>query len=154
MQAVQKNVKGEINDMSNESDGKKIEVSCAIIERDGLVLAAQRSETMSMPLKWEFPGGKMKEGEEPDTCLKRELMEEMGITVIMKKMLPPLGHHYPDFTVTLYPFVCAIDAGEIVLHEHRAIAWMKFSELASLDWVEADLPVVYAYRRSFSSQTP
>ena len=69
-------MKGESNDMSNESDGKKIEVSCAIIERDGLVLVAQRSETRAMPLKWECPGGKIKQGEEPDTCLKRELMEE------------------------------------------------------------------------------
>ena len=70
-----KKVKGENNDMSYECDGKNIDVSCAIIERDGLILAAQRSEAMAMPLKWEFPGGKVKQGEEPDTCLKRELME-------------------------------------------------------------------------------
>ena len=58
-----------------------LQVSCAIIERDGLVLAARRSATMSLPLKWEFPGGKIDPGESPEECLVRELREELRILV-------------------------------------------------------------------------
>ena len=120
-------------------------VTCAIIERDGLVLAAQRSAAMSMPLKWEFPGGKIHEGETPEECLRRELVEELGIQVAVGKSLPASTHHYPTFTVTLYPYVCTITAGEIVIHEHEAIVWLPLDELHSLDWAEADLPVIEAY---------
>ena len=60
---------------------KHIHVTCAIIERDGLVLAAQRSAIMSMPLKWEFPGGKVDVGEGLEECLCRELAEELGVNV-------------------------------------------------------------------------
>ena len=63
---------------------KHIHVACAIIERDGLVLAARRSASMSFPLKWEFPGGKIDPGESPQECLHRELLEEMGVSVWYK----------------------------------------------------------------------
>jgi 8-oxo-dGTP diphosphatase len=123
-----------------------IRVSCAIIERDGLVLAAQRSGFMSLPLKWEFPGGKIKEGESPEVCLTRELMEEMGIHVAVNSPLPPTTHHYPAFTVTLLPFVCSIRSGTISLHEHAAVTWLPPRDLSSLDWADADRPVLESYR--------
>jgi 8-oxo-dGTP diphosphatase len=124
---------------------KHIHVTCAIIERDGLVLAAQRSEAMSLPLKWEFPGGKIDPGESPEECLRRELIEEMSVRVDVGESLPASTHHYPSFAVTLYPFVCSIASGEIVLHEHAAIAWLPPGELQGLDWAEADWPVIEAY---------
>lgn len=127
--------------------GKHIQVSCAIIERNGLVLAAQRSEAMDMPLKWEFPGGKIKLGEDPEVCLRRELMEEMGILLDVKSALRPSTHHYDIFTVTLHPFICAIVSGVIALIDHRAIAWLRPDELPNLDWAAADLPVIAAYRQ-------
>ena len=122
-----------------------IHVTCAIIERDGLVLAAQRSAAMAMPLKWEFPGGKIDGGESREECLRRELSEELGINVKVGKSLPPATHHYPALIVTLYPFICAIDSGEIVLHEHAAISWLPPEQLHALDWAEADLPVIESY---------
>ena len=100
---------------------------------------------MSLPLKWEFPGGKIDPGESPEECLRRELVEEMGIHVSVGESLPANTHHYPTFTVTLYPFVCSIESGEIVLHEHAAIAWLPSVELHTLDWAEADLPVIESY---------
>ena len=124
---------------------KHIHVTCAIIERDGLVLAAQRSAAMSLPLKWEFPGGKIDPGESTEDCLRRELVEEMGICVCVGKHLPPCMHHYQTFAVTLYPFVCSIESGEIVLHEHAAITWLPAESLHTLDWAEADLPVIESY---------
>ncbi len=122
-----------------------IEVSCAIIEKDGLVLAAQRSERMSLPLKWEFPGGKIEPGESPEECLRRELLEEMGVSVTVGKSLPASTHHYPKVTVTLFPFVCTIVSGEIVLDEHAAIDWLPPEKLHTLDWAEADVPVIESY---------
>jgi len=122
-----------------------IHVTCAIIERDGLVMAAQRSATMSMPLKWEFPGGKIDPGEKPEECLRRELMEEMNLRIAVRQPLPPATHDYPSVTVTLHPFICAIESGELRLHEHAAVLWLEPPMLYTLDWAAADLPVLAAY---------
>lgn len=124
---------------------RHIHVACAIIERDGFVLAAQRSATMSLPLKWEFPGGKIDAGETPQACLKRELIEELGIRINIVRPLSTSTHTYQSFTVTLYPYVCSIESGELVLHEHAAVKWCKPEKLALLDWAEADGPVIEEY---------
>jgi 8-oxo-dGTP diphosphatase len=124
---------------------KHIHVACAIIENGGKVLCAQRSESMSLPLKWEFPGGKIDGGESPEECLRRELVEEMGISVRVGKSLAPSTHQYPTFAVTLYPFICSIESGDIVLYEHAIIAWLLPEQLNTLDWAKADLPVIESY---------
>jgi len=100
---------------------------------------------MAMPLKWEFPGGKIDHGESREECLRRELFEELGIRVNVGKGLSPATHDYPAFMVTLYPFICSIASGEIVLHEHAAVAWIHPEQLHILDWAEADLPVIGSY---------
>jgi 8-oxo-dGTP diphosphatase len=124
---------------------KKIEVSCAIIEKDGLVLAAQRSESMSLPLKWEFPGGKLAPQETAADCLVREIKEELGVDITISSSLSPSDWQYPNFSITLYPFVCGLDSEEMSLAEHKCIAWVKPEELPDLDWAEADIPVVNDY---------
>jgi 8-oxo-dGTP diphosphatase len=128
---------------------KHIHVACAIIERGGKVLCTQRSESMSLPLKWEFPGGKINVGESPEECLKRELLEELGIEATIGAPLTVSTYHYPTFSVTLYPFICKMVSGEIVLHEHAAMVWLSPEELQSLDWAEADGPVIKEYKRRF-----
>jgi len=100
---------------------------------------------MSMPLKWEFPGGKLHDGESPEECLARELEEELGIGVTIKHTLSPVHHHYEEFAIELIPFVCTIAKGTIVLHEHRALAWLSPYELNDLDWPAADIPVITSY---------
>ncbi|ABL00582.1 (deoxy)nucleoside triphosphate pyrophosphohydrolase [Pelobacter propionicus] len=124
---------------------RHIHVACAIIEHGGLVLAARRGEAMSMPLVWEFPGGKIEAGETPRQCLRRELMEELGIAISVGAALEPVTHDYPSFTVTLYPFVCTMERGEITLHEHAAIAWLAPEALPSLEWAAADGPILENY---------
>ena len=82
---------------------KHIHVTCAIIEQHGFILAAQRSATMSLPLKWEFPGGKIDPGETAEECLQRELLEELELHVCLAKRLPNSTHHYPDFVIARSP---------------------------------------------------
>jgi len=124
---------------------KSLLVACAIIEQDGNVLAAQRSERMSLPLKWEFPGGKINDQESPEACLVREVMEELGLLVTVGRALPNASHAYNAFSVTLFPFLCTIAAGTLTLHEHKAVMWLPPDRLASLDWAAADLPIITAY---------
>jgi len=120
-----------------------IHVACAVIQRDGLILATQRSSTMSLPLKWEFPGGKLEAGESPEECLLRELQEELGITVRVGQGLEPVTHRYPSFAVTLYPFFCDQLQGQMTLYEHSAACWLPPNELSTLDWAEADWPLIF-----------
>lgn len=127
---------------------RHLRVACAVIERDGLILAAQRGAAMSLPLKWEFPGGKIRPGERPEACIARELAEELGVAVAVGRALAPTTHDYPGFTVTLIPFRCTITAGEIVLHEHAALRWLPPARLPELDWAAADLPVIAALARA------
>ncbi len=117
---------------------QNISVACAIIKENGKILVTQRSEVMRMPLKWEFPGGKIDSGETPAQCLKRELMEELGIEVDVGRALPQLTHLYPDFSITLVPFLCAITGGRLTLHEHKTFAWLSPEDLNGLDWAAAD----------------
>ncbi len=109
------------------------------------MLAAQRSTSMSLPLKWELPGGKIKHGESLEVCLRREIFEELGINIKILEKLPSSSHVYSEFTITLYPFVCSIELNEIVLHEHAAIMWIVPEEYKCLDWAEADIPVIESY---------
>mgnify|MGYP000961151768 FL=1 len=95
--------------------------------------------------KWEFPGGKIRTGESREDGLLREIMEELAIAVSIRRALQPYTHDYGDVTVTLYPFVCVIKEGEPVCREHSAIVWLDPKDLPSLDWAEADIPVVRAY---------
>lgn len=124
---------------------RHLHVACAIIESGGKVLAAQRSASMTLPLKWEFPGGKIEAGETPEDCLARELEEELGISVRIGTALPPATHGYEEFTVTLYPFTCLVTGGSITMHEHQALQWIEPARLPELDWAAADLPVICAY---------
>lgn len=130
-----------------------IEVSCAIIEENGKVLAAQRSNRMRMPLKWEFPGGKIDPGETADTCIIREIKEELGINIHIKAALPPVRHSYPDFRIRLHPFVCELKQGRIELKDHRAARWLDRAELLDLDWADADVAIVKSYLKRLEKGT-
>ena len=122
-----------------------IEVAAALVFRDGKLLITQRQADAHLGGLWEFPGGKIERGESPQECLQRELMEEMCISVHIERQLPETSHHYDDFTITLYPFICRVDEGTITLNEHVAARWVPPREMHSLDWAQADLPVIAHY---------
>ncbi|MBM3423754.1 MAG: (deoxy)nucleoside triphosphate pyrophosphohydrolase [Chlorobi bacterium] len=123
------------------------DVVCAIIERDGSFLVAQRPEGKSLAFKWEFPGGKVEEGEPVLEALHREIREELGISVTVSAPLTPVFHAYTDFSLRLLPFLCVIRSGEPAAHEHHAIAWITLNTIGDYDFPEADLPVLDEYRR-------
>lgn len=131
-----------------------LHVACAIIEKNGRVLSTQRSAAMSLPLKWEFPGGKIQPNEPTEDCLRRELFEELGIQINVGRALPPHTYCYQTFAVTLYPFVCTVESGELTLYEHAAFVWLPPAELYTLDWAEADLPVIQTYLYSLKAVLP
>jgi 8-oxo-dGTP diphosphatase len=120
-----------------------INVSCAIIvNQKREVFVAQRSASMKLPLKWEFPGGKIEENETSEECLIREIREELGIEIEIIRPLKVVEHHYDDSSIRLIPFVCKIKSGEIQLVEHASYQWVRPKELLDLDWAEADLPIL------------
>lgn len=132
---------------------KHLQVACGIIEKDGKLFAAQRSASMSLPLKWEFPGGKLRETERPDECLKRELLEELGIEVTVGHQLPSITYRYAAMEVTLYPFFCRISKGQITLHEHAACYWLHPDELPNLDWADADWALIENCQREIQGRS-
>lgn len=81
-------------------------VTCAIIEHHNKILICQRSKRMKLPLKWEFPGGKVEIGESKEDCLKREIQEELGLEVEIGSALTMVEHNDPEFSLCLYPFLC------------------------------------------------
>ena len=98
---------------------------------------------MKLPLKWEFPGGKLEADESLEACLKREIREELGIEIEILQQLPTFKHSYSkNFNIELFPFRCNIATQEIHLAEHKQIKWLGLEELNDLDWAEADVPVV------------
>lgn len=123
-----------------------IKVTCAvIIDNEARILAAQRSNNMSLPLKWEFPGGKIEANETPEECLIREIKEELNISVNIIKVLPTNTHAYSDITIELIPFLCAHVKGDIILKEHIDFKWLDKNDLLALDWADADVPIVKYY---------
>ena len=117
------------------------EVTCAIIIQENKVLITQRSETMPHPLKWEFPGGKLKPGESPEKCIKREICEELNLHIVVDQMLPTVIFDYGKYDIKLIPFICRIHSGTISLAQHKAFKWAEKNELEHFDLLEADLAV-------------
>lgn len=132
------------------SNPTPIPVVCALIVRDGLLLLAQRPTDKHLPLKWEFPGGKVESGEEPAAAIVREIREELGCVVVITRALPHFRHDYQTVVIEMIPFVCTLAPSSPAPqpHEHIALAWVDPGELATYDLAPADLPVVASYLRS------
>ncbi|MFA7615117.1 MAG: (deoxy)nucleoside triphosphate pyrophosphohydrolase [Weeksellaceae bacterium] len=119
-----------------------IDVSCAIILNQNKVLIAQRNKNGKLPLKWEFPGGKVEKFETIKKSLIREIKEELNIEIEIIERLSPVEHHYSDFSIRLHPFLCNFKSGNLMVKEHEEIQWAEKSDLLNFDWAEADLPIV------------
>lgn len=129
----------------NNVNNKPLQVCCAIIESDGKILIAQRSEKMNLALKWEFPGGKIEKGETAENCIVREIKEELGIDIKVKDRLKENVHDYGSRVIELIPFVCCVNGGKIKVLEHKNIIWDKAEKLNDLDFAGADIPIYNEY---------
>jgi 8-oxo-dGTP diphosphatase len=121
-------------------------VAGLILDPAGRLLACKRPEGKHLGGKWEFPGGKVEEGEDPVAALVRELEEELGIFVEAGKALTPVVWDYGRGPIRLHPFVCTVASGEPHPHEHEEIRWCRAEELGALDWAAADVPILEEWR--------
>jgi 8-oxo-dGTP diphosphatase len=117
-------------------------VLCAIITFPSGILAVQRSARMSLPLTWEFPGGKLEPGETEAECLRREIREELNIDVALDQRLSPVEHHYPHISIQLIPYTARYLSGTLTLREHKGYRFLQKEELEGLEWAAADVPVM------------
>jgi len=119
------------------------QVVAALILKDGKVLVCQRTRHQSMPLKWEFPGGKIEDGEQPRDALRRELEEELGIDARIGEEVARIRHDYKNGgAVELRFYVVNEYAGEMENRIFRDVRWASRSELPKYDFLEADRELV------------
>ncbi len=119
-------------------------VACALVDVDGRVLIAQRPADKTMAGLWEFPGGKVSDGERPEAALIRELREELGIDV-SQACLAPLtfaSHAYDDFHLLMPLYVCRRWKGEVRRLEHQALRWVRPVRLREFPMPPADIPLI------------
>tara|TARA_B110000459_G_C16610487_1_gene495829 strand:- start:2617 stop:3012 length:396 start_codon:yes stop_codon:yes gene_type:complete len=123
---------------------KKIEVVAGIIYCKNLILCVQRPKNKLHYIseKFEFPGGKIEEGETQKEALKREILEELNISTKIKSLFMTVVHEYPDFELTMHTFICEVETKELTLVEHLDQKWLTTEELKTLDWAAADIPIV------------
>ena len=123
---------------------KKVEVVAAIICHDNEILCVQRPESKLAYIskKFEFPGGKLENGETREEALKREIIEELEIEPLIKDFFLTVVHPYPDFELTMHSYLCEASTKELQLNEHISMKWLTRDKLSLLDWAGADLPIV------------
>lgn len=124
-----------------------IRVTAAIIISSGKVFIAKRKPPGRMPGMWEFPGGKIEDGETPEQCLKRELNEEFGIDVLIGQHVGTSIYPYDFYTVELMAYRTKITDGKIKLNAHADMAWVEPGDLGGYEFAPADIPFVEMIRR-------
>ena len=125
-----------------------IVAACALLDREGAVLLAKRPVGRPLAGLWEFPGGKVEAGEQPEEALIRELREELGID-IAKEDLTPLtfaSHAYPDFHLLMPVYLCRRWQGHLTAHEGQELLWVRPDTLHLYDMPPADAPLKIALR--------
>ncbi len=134
-------------------EADRIDVVGAAIVLGSRCLAALRSANMALPLQWEFPGGKVAEGESPEDALVREIAEELGLEIRVGEWLAEGRDDRGEPAVVLQVYRAELVGGALHLDEHREIRWVDAEELDDLDWAVADLPAVEAVRGLLRSRS-
>lgn len=121
---------------------RTIEVVAAVIrDTENHILATQRGYG-EFEGKWEFPGGKIEAGETPQTALKREIQEELGIDILVGEFICISEYDYPTFHLIMHSYLCTITDGNVELREHKSARWLTSDKFDSLDWLPADQTII------------
>lgn len=127
---------------------KNVEVVAAIIKKNDAFLALQRNENKHpyISFKYEFPGGKVEVGEDLKEALRREIIEEMALDLPLDAMtyFMTVEHTYPHFHIKMHSYLCEVESVAFELKEHIDARWLTDETLFSVDWAEADVPIVKA----------
>ena len=123
---------------------KTIQVVAGIVIYQDKILCVQRgiNKYKYISHKWEFPGGKVEPGETHEEGVQRELLEELNLQVRDLRHCITINHSYPDFHLVMHCYLCQCDNPKLELTEHIAFKWLTQEELGSLDWAQADWPIV------------
>lgn len=120
-----------------------IDVVCGLIlDEQGRVLACRRPDEKHLGGLWEFPGGKVEAGEDPEEALARELREELLVEVVVGGAMSEVIWSYESVTIRLLPYFCQILAGNLTPAEHSEIQWVDRGAIFTLEWAAADRPVI------------
>lgn len=125
---------------------KRIKVVAAIIIHEEKILATQRGYG-EFKGGWEFPGGKIEQGETPQEALVREIREELELEVEVGDFVETVEYDYTQFHLSMDCFFCTIKSGNLVLKEHEAAKWLKKEELDTVEWLPADDGLVDKIKR-------
>jgi 8-oxo-dGTP diphosphatase len=117
---------------------RTIRVVAAVISHDGKYLITQRRPTATLPLLWEFPGGRVEEGEADADALKREVFHRLGVEVEPGQLISFVSHPYERYVVDLYLYECRITSGETAPHAVNAFKWVTSSEFDQYPFTPAD----------------
>jgi 8-oxo-dGTP diphosphatase len=140
--------------VSNRSRSRKLVVAGLVVEGER-VLITQRRADQSLPLGWEFPGGKMEPGETPELALARELREEIGVEVTVGRVWEVLSHPYPEFDLLMLVYPCRIrGGGTATCCEVADLAWVRPDEMDGYDILVADRPLVERMQSEGLPQPP
>jgi mutator protein MutT len=123
----------------------QIDVAAAIIVKDNKVFAARRKPGTHLAGYWEFPGGKLEQGETPEQCLFRELQEELRITTRIGQYIGESLYDYGTKVVRLLAYQVEHIEGNFQLIDHDEMCWLAVEELRSVEWAPADIPIVELY---------
>ena len=116
---------------------KVVRVVAAIIIHDGKIFATQRGYG-EFKDGWEFPGGKIEQGETPEEALIREIHEELDSEIEVGELFDTVEYDYPQFHLSMDCFLCKLQKGKLVLKEHEAAKWLSREQLDSVEWLPAD----------------
>lgn len=116
---------------------KTIHVAAAVITEGNRIFTACRGYG-EFKGRWEFPGGKIKEGETPEDALRREIKEELAADIAVYRFFGTVDYDYPDFHLTMECFLCHVVGGTLTILEHSAFRWVEREELDTIDWLPAD----------------
>ena len=124
---------------------KTVNVVAAIIKQEGKILGTQRGYG-DFAGGWEFPGGKIEQGETPEEAIIREIHEELEARIMVDSLVTVVDYDYDTFHLHMHCFLCHVASGQLELHEHMAARWLDVGNVDSVEWLPADEEVIQAIK--------